>query len=191
MPKFSRWMPPLQPPPFGIGDWIAVVVIVALLAGFLGFVGWAVFLSPVCFGGAVLLFLSPWMLAARSSSRHDRRIANERTGEDIGTFARAFDRRTEPFDALVVRATWDALQEYVTYPLRPTDRIFEDLCIDADDVFFGLLPDVAKRTGHSLANPQANPYFAKFGSSHEVTVGDLVKFVSWQPKIDTDPTPLE
>ena len=44
-------------------------------------------------------------------------------GEDIGTFARAFDRRSEPFDPWVVRATWDALLPYCGFPLRPADRV--------------------------------------------------------------------
>jgi hypothetical protein len=44
-----------------------------------------------------------------------RRVSAERQGEDIGTFAKAFDRRAPEFDPWVVRAVWDALQAYRTH----------------------------------------------------------------------------
>jgi hypothetical protein len=191
MRKFSRWMPLLPPTRFGMGDWIALIVIGAFLAGILAFVVWAVVESPVCAGSAILLFLLPWIVAARSSRRYERNLANERKGEDIGTFARAFDRRVEPFDPWVVRASWEALQVYVSFPLRPTDRLIEDLCIDPDDIDLALLVDVAKRSRHSLDDPKANPYFAKFFSFQDVTVGDFVKLISWQPKIEEKASPVQ
>ena len=189
MRKFSRWMSPLPPTRLGIGGWIALVVIAAFPARILAFVLWAVVESPVCAGSAVLLFLMPWIVAARSSCRYERHLAKERKGEDIGTFARAFDRRAVPFDPWVVRATWDALQPYVSFPLRPTDRLIEDLCIADDDIDMALLIEVAARSRHSLDDLKANPYVAKFATFEDVTVGDFVKLISWQPKTQADPSP--
>lgn len=119
---------------------------------------------------------------------HRPRLAAERSGEDIGTFALAFDRRAEPFDPWVVRATWDALQPYLVYrdgqvPLRPTDVMVGDLCIDPDDIELALFEEVAERSGHSLDAPEANPYFARISAVATVTVGDFVRFITWQPRI--------
>jgi hypothetical protein len=47
-------------------------------------------------------------LGIRSANRAEHAVAEERQGEDIGTFARALDRRTEPSDRWVARAAWDA-----------------------------------------------------------------------------------
>jgi hypothetical protein len=67
-----------------------------------------------------------------------RRLALGRSGEHIGSFARAFNRRREPFDPWVIRATWEALGPYVRLegkqiPMRPTDRLIQDLSIDPED----------------------------------------------------------
>jgi hypothetical protein len=116
--------------------------------------------------------------------RHMRRLASEREGEDIGTFARAFDRHSEPFDPWVVRATWDALDVYVAFdgrhlPLRPGDRLVEDLCIDPDDICFELISEVAERSGHSMENVKSNPYCGRIN-----TVGDFVRFITLQPRVE-------
>src|SRR5262249_24817516 len=75
--------------------------------------------------GTILICMA---IGAQVNGRRLRRLAEQRPSEDIGTFARAFDRRTEPFEPWLVRATWDALQPYVRFrdgqvPLRPTDRL--------------------------------------------------------------------
>src|SRR3954468_7641617 len=119
MCKFSRWMPPLTKPPLTVSDHII-----------LGF-----FIVPLLILGAVaalpLVILSNFWAFLWKEECPLTRIASERAGEDIGTFARAFDRRTAPFDPWVVRAIWDALQDYfVGMPFRPTDRLVEDFGID-------------------------------------------------------------
>lgn len=184
MRQFSRWMPPLPATPLRIRDWI---VLLAIIGGILAIVVAAFVQTPVSAGIAFLLILLPWSVAARRWGREERRIASERKGEDIGTFARAFDRRADSFDPWVVRATWDALQIYLRFPLRPTDRLIEDLCIDPDDIDMALLFEIAARSQHSLDNLKANPYFAKFATFRDVTVEDFVKLISWQPKIQADP----
>jgi hypothetical protein len=145
------------------------------------------FLLPIF----ILLLAVTWPLMLVNQfrlNRHFHRLLAERPGEDIGTFARAFDRRTQPFDPWVVRATWDALVpdvvcegRKVPVPLRPSDRLFEELHIDPEDIefiFFEIVEEIATRSGHSLNNLENNPYFGEFE-----TVGDLVHFISRQPRI--------
>jgi hypothetical protein len=156
MRRFSRWMPRASTPPDPVFEW-------ALLA---------------------LLFpaIWPFLLLTCVRNRRLRRLAAERAGEDIGTFARAFDRRAEPFDPWVIRATWHAFRPYVAFrggclPLRPTDRLGEDLGIDPDDVDPDLIQQVATWSGHSLDHTDGNPFYGKI-----VTLGDLVKFITLQPR---------
>lgn len=186
MRKFSRWMPPLPPsPPLRIRDWILLATI---FGGILAITVAAFVQSPVTVAIVFLVFSLPWIFANQNADAENRRLAKQRKGEDIGTFARAFDRHSEPFDPWVVRATWDALQSYVTFPLRPTDRLIEDLCIADEEIDMALLVEVAARSRHSLDDLEANPYFAKFSKFSNVTVADFVKLISWQPKTEPDPS---
>jgi hypothetical protein len=80
-----------------------------------------------------------------------------------------------------VRATWDALVRYVRFrgghaPLRRTDRL-ADLPIDPDD-FDGVTTEIAERSSHSLDQPESNPHYGRVD-----TVGDLVKFITCQPRV--------
>jgi len=107
-------------------------------------------------------------------------LARARSGEDIGTFARAFDRRQ--VDPWVIRAVWDALQPYVKFrgqhlPLRSSDKLKEDLEIDGDD----LVEDVdaiANRIGR--ARPTKQDYNR---AGLVTTVGQLVMLINGLPKI--------
>ena len=63
-------------------------------------------------------------------------------------------------------------------PLRPTDRLVEDLGIDPDDVEFDLIDEVASRSGHLPDNADRNPFWGKIE-----TVGDFVRFVTLQPRV--------
>jgi hypothetical protein len=64
------------------------------------------------------------------------------------------------------------------FPLRPAGRLLEGLWIDPEDLNFDLLPVVAGRAGDSLPHPESNPL-----AGRAQTVGDLVKFITLQPKI--------
>src|SRR5205809_1001806 len=117
MRPFSRWMPPAPEVRNTVAGWLCLA---GLVAGIIAAtVAWPVFM------GFLFAFVAATQLvAAIASNRHLRRLAAERAGEDIGTFARAFDRRTESFDPWVLRATWEALRPWVTFregclPLRP------------------------------------------------------------------------
>lgn len=176
MPKFSRWMPPAPERRASPASW-------ALLAALSGSVLAAVLLSPVArvavAGVAVCMLLAALVGRQRPRARPHRRV-----GEDIGTFARALDRREATFDPWVVRAVWDALQAElrtsgVELPLRPGDRLVADLGLDSDDLAFDVLPAVAARTGRSDAweHVRANPMRDRVD-----TVADLIRFVALLPR---------
>jgi hypothetical protein len=174
MPTFSRWMPPTPKPGPPVTAWLVFGTLLIAL-------GWGAVVSP---GGrwALGLLVPVWAARIVSDRRRLHRLATNRLAEDIGTFARAFDRRAEPFDPRVVRAVWDAFQPYVSlsdqrFPLRPSDRIDEDLQIDWDDIGTDLIAEVARRAGRSLDRLDDKSLFGRV-----VTVGDLVRFLSGQPK---------
>ena len=173
MRKFSRWMPPAARQFLHPAAWL---VVAGLAAAFVGTaIAWPYQTAGVCAFLAALIVVT-------TLSQHSRlrELAAGRAGEDIGTFARGLDRRTQPFDPWVVRATWDALRPLVSYPggrvpLRPTDSLVDDLRIDPDlieDEYF----EIAERAGRCLDGIEANPHLHKVR-----TVGDLVRLVSAQP----------
>src|SRR5437879_6191302 len=126
--------------------------------------------------------LWPFMIVPHfAHRRHLRWLTADTIDEDIGSFARGVNRRSEPFDSWVVRATWDALVPYVMLdgrciPVRPADRLVDDLGVDPDDIDFDLIPEVAARSRHSLDHPESNPHYGKIE-----TLGDFVKFMTKQP----------
>ena len=167
-------MPPASTGKDSLAGAVLIVVLISLLL--LGVVFSRA--GRFAIGVVVVVFLAGSVII----DRRLKNLAAGRQGEDIGTFARGFDRRNEPFDPHVVRAVWDALQPYAKFrggsvPIRPTDRIDEDLGIDWDDIDMGLAQEVAERTGRSLDNIEANPLFG-----HVSTVGDLVRLISSQPR---------
>lgn len=157
MRKFSRWMPPLATTPLRWWQKATIFPLVAIL------VAAAIIYS---------VLLSPFLLFVHArDKRYRARLTAERKGEDLGTFARSFDRRSKNFDPWVVRATWDALMFYMDYPIRASDRIV-DLGIDPDDIFFCVIPEVIERSGHVLDGAQPGTHPGR------ETVGDLVLWVS-------------
>ncbi len=170
MRRFSRWMPPVpsaEMEPLGV---------VPCLLFFSSLVAAAIVWTAVAY--VLFAVIAACVFYGFFEDRRLHRIAAERAGEDIGTFARAFDRRIEPFDPWVVRATWDALRSYVKIPLRPADRIGADLHIDDEDLEDDLLEEVAFRAGRSLDRLEANPMYRQV-----VTVGDFVRLVTLQPPL--------
>ena len=174
MPGFSRWIPPM---PKGRTSPIAMLL--------LGLVG-ATLLAAFVYFPAGRFILALLIVVGVGSSlyldRYYRRLAAVRVGEDIGTFARALDRRSPSFDPWVVRAVWEALQPYVTYrggrvPLRPTDELVEQLHVDPEDLELVILPEVAWRAGRSLDGITENPRRGRVA-----TVGDLIDLVAFQPR---------
>ena len=173
MRRFSRWMPaaarrPMRP--------LGKLVLVGLLVGFVG----VAIASPYQVAGVCVVGVAFSVVSTKVAHGRLRRLAAGRPGEDIGTFARGLDRRTQPFDPWVVRATWDALTPHVSYPggrvpLRQTDTLVDDLRIDPE--LLGIeFCEIAQRAGRCLDGIEANPLY-RDGR----TVGDLVRLVSAQP----------
>jgi hypothetical protein len=153
----------------------------ALFAGLLAW-GTVATLVALSTRPLVALMLTGVVILALVRGRRDvqkvRSLAAARTKEDIGTFARAFDRRGAAyFDPWVIRAVWTTLQSLhpiapLAVPLRPTDRLYEDLAIDSDDLE-DVLPDVVARCGRAtdvFAVPDSTPMGIR-------TVGDLVQWI--------------
>jgi hypothetical protein len=133
--------------------------------------------------GVYYVLLAPLTLfLCVREKRYRATLTAERQGEDIGTFARSFDRRSKHFDPWVIRATWDALMPYMDYPIRASDRL-DDLGIDWDDIFFCIIPEVIERSGHVLEGPRTQPTHLE-----RETVGDLVLWVASLNKRETDST---
>ena len=81
-----------------------------------------------------------------------------------------------------MRAVWDELQPYVEVrrrhvPIRPADRLLEDLEIDDEDLE-DLAVRAATRAGRATSDWQSNPL-----NGSVVTVGDLVRLISLQPRV--------
>ena len=171
MGTISRWMPPSPEHP---GTAKAVAVLAALSVGTLA----AVVAIPELGLGIAGVALGVTLLSA-AHNRRLRRIAAERPSDDIGTFARRFDRRT--VDPWVIRAVWDAFQPYLAFPggrlpLRASDRLDDDLRIDPDDIDM-LVDEVSARVGRTLKGIKDNPFLGRVR-----TVGDVVSLINHQPK---------
>jgi len=63
--------------------------------------------------------------------------------------------------------------------LRPTDRLEDDLRIDPNDIDGEMIEEIAERAGYSLDSTRDNPMYGRVQ-----TVGDLVKFITLQPRRD-------
>ena len=177
MGTISRWMPVVPPRPMGRRHWFVAAAVATVPIGGLA---WALYLHP-WFWLLVLAAVALILYGSSSYSRHLRQLAAARTEEDIGTFARAFDRRGEPFDPWVARAVWEALQAELRVdgkpvPVRPSDRIVEDLKLDWEDLEDEIVNNIAPRARRSLDGVEQNPRYGQLA-----TVGDLVRLLSSQP----------
>ena len=131
--------------------------------------------------GTAAILVALWAAwSIRRERARLRAIAAARTGESICGFARSFDLRR--IDPLVVRAIHERLQSALAhcqpaFPLRASDRLEQDLGLDADDLEMDIAPALAERTGRPLADTAANPFYGRV-----VTVADLVSFFNHQPE---------
>lgn len=135
---------------------------------------------PVGAGTAAMVMVLWVAWSIRRERARLRAIAAARAGESICGFARSFDLRR--IDPLVVRAVHERLQRalarsWPAFPIRASDRLAQDLGLDADDLDMDIAPALAERTGRSLASTAANPFYGKV-----VTVSDLVCFFNHQPE---------
>jgi hypothetical protein len=170
MRKLSRNMPsaPTRPlTPIGVG------CLLAIAAGLVTLV--------YAFPGVLFLFGALAVLTVVLTIVERRRLAElaaTRPGESICSFARSFKWRE--VDTWVIRAVYEELQPYCRFgrgdfPLRPTDRLVEDIGVDED--LDQVAEDIAYRTGRSLSGFANNPLYGKVQ-----TASDLVMFFVHQPK---------
>jgi hypothetical protein len=172
-------MLPFQPRRAGLGLQLVVLsVLAAILAG----------VAFACMKSPVLLFFIPIFIALGTVMNRWRRkqlraLAASRPGESLCSFARGFDYRDT--DTWIIRAVYEELQGYLKsecadFPIRPGDRLEEDLKIDGDDLNFNLANQIAERTGRSLTDADKNSYYGKVK-----TVRDLVSFFVGQENSKT------
>lgn len=173
MPRLSRWMKPIHSPHRTVSGFAFVATVLAAVA-ILAFV------YPVA-GVLSLCIVVLGVFSAFDARRRLKALKAQRVGEDIGTFARAFDRRAPTFDPLLARAVWDSVQSAygpdAPVPLRPSDRP-EDLLLDEEEFDFDALAIIAERAGRSLEGLERNPYYG-----HVATLADLVSLLASQPRI--------
>jgi hypothetical protein len=104
MGRFSHWMPPSPDRtmrPVGFATFVGGFFAVFFFLFGRSFVAAALFV-----GGVALVSVVLDVRTARAL----RALGADRVGEDIGTFARALDRRAAEFEPWVVRAVWDEMQ---------------------------------------------------------------------------------
>ena len=120
--------------------------------------------------------------------RSAKRLRLARPLDDIGTFARALDRRSPGFDPWVVRAVWDGVQSYCTLagqtPIRPLDRL--DSYVDPEEWIDPLAVNAAKRSGRTTEALEANPAFGLV-----ITIEDLIRLLSALPPATQPNKPLQ
>lgn len=162
----SKRMPPLPTRGKSLRTWLILALATALVL----VASIAVWPAPL----AVLVVLVVTVsVAQRSRSRRAlARLAADRPGESICSFARRFDCRK--VDTWVIRAVYETLQDdlkgdFRQFPLRPDDDLLRTLKIDAEDLEFDLLQTMAYRCRRRL--PSA-------AEVHAVTVGDLVHYLN-------------
>ena len=171
--QFSRFMPPL---PDTSARWKGRLALAGLAAG----LGAAVVAAPVVTVAVIsLIALGSAALERRRAVRMGP-LLSSREGEDIGTFALAFDRHRGPLDPWAIRAVWNAIVPLTNtrgqlIPLRPTDRFEQDLEVDPEDIEYEI-PKLTAQCQRELTGYAENPYYRELG-----TVEGLVRFISAQP----------
>jgi hypothetical protein len=168
-------MPPAPSAKTGLGGWVFLCGMAAVLLYFL-------VTRPVGFLGTVGALVILSLIIERKRVTELLPVVQDRTGEDIGTFARAFARRSDPpIDPWAIRAVWNAIYPLTEVqgkriPLRPTDRIVEDLGIDSEEIEY-LVPELTQQCERKKGDWDRNPHYQELG-----TVGGLVRFISAQPR---------
>ncbi|HEY2855161.1 MAG TPA: hypothetical protein VGJ18_20050 [Gemmatimonadaceae bacterium] len=172
--RFSRWIGPLPERQPGVTGWL---VLTAIAGGLL-----ALLLAQPVPGLSILAaFDAATLLSQRMRRRWVCPMTNDRVNEDIGSLARAFDRRAaDPLDPWAIRAVWNAMMPLTElngwhFPLRPSDRFDDDLGLDSEEIEY-LIPALVEQCERVPGEWEANPYYRRLRS-----VGDLVHFISAQP----------
>ena len=159
-----------------LGRVMAWVPLLGVFAGYL----YAVWSYPVLVGLGTLVLSLIAIRRNRVDRAHLARFAETRQAQSICDFRRSFNvRETDPW---VIRAVYEQLQgqlrwAHPNFPVRADDRLVEDLKLDPDDIDLEIVSDVSGRTGRSMRNTKANPFYGRVK-----TVGDLVAFFCAQDR---------
>ena len=165
----SRRILPRDDQPTGVGCYLSLALLVAGLGALARWEPWSILM----FATIGLAFAG--MEAERR--RKLRRMAADRAGESICTFARSFDCRS--IDTRIIRVTHEELMAANggLCPIRTSDRLSEHFGIVLEDLD-DLAGEIARRAGRSLDRWAENPLVGKVE-----TAADLVHFLSNQPLI--------
>jgi hypothetical protein len=147
-----------------------------LIVGTIFLVLW-VFLRPAAVVLAAVVVLAT--IGSIYSRARLRRFAANRTDESIGSFAKSFPRQS--VDPWILRAVYEGFARYFAaeqrgFSVRPSDRLDEDLRLDAGDLE-ELIEEISARAGRSLRDHAANPW-----SGRVQTIADLVAYLQAQPR---------
>ncbi len=172
----SRRMPKALRRETHVGRVVAWVCLLGLFAGYL----YALSPYPVLVGLGTVILSVIAVRRNRADRAHLARLAATRQAGSICDFSRSFNVRET--DAWVIRAVYEQLQDQLhwahpDFPVRADDRLVEDLSLDPDDIDLDIVSDVSARTGRSIRNTKANPFYRRVK-----TVGDLVAFFCAQDR---------
>jgi hypothetical protein len=162
----SNRMPKFVEPKLGFIGYFMVFVVASLL---LGAVASLVLSLPWYWSACAVTVLVVWVRIAHLKRM---RIAEERAGESLCTFARSLDYHS--IDTWIIRAVYEQFVEEVGFPPRKTDRF---AALDLEEDWDVIAEEVAQRTGRPLTNCEQNPWYGKVE-----TVADMVEFFMCQPK---------
>src|SRR4051794_1910742 len=133
MRGLSRNMPPRDGGPLdAVMGWGCMSIFVVGVYGVLVY-PWPLTRQFLCIGSILIIGYFSTVIRRRRM----KRLAAGRPGESICTFARSFKWRT--IDTWIIRALYEELQTLCQtgcepFPVRATDRLFEDLRIYPDVV---------------------------------------------------------
>jgi len=169
----SRNMPPRgesAPSP------VRYVFLAALAAGLAVFV-WREPKVAAWVMGLFAAFVVVLFLVSTFSDRRLEALAEARSGGSICTFARALPKAER--DTFAIRAVYEEVGAAIAIalPLRPSDRLEQDLQLDAGELHFDIIAVALKRAGRAESGGENNPH-----SGRVETVGDLVRFVAAPPR---------
>lgn len=174
----SRHMPKREQP--GKTTWLGWLFL-SIFGGALAYCVIALILHSVWTALGLGIFVAAIALSSAITIRKLNRLRESRRGDDICTFARALPIRD--LDTWVVRATYEEVATYMgaekkPFPIRPSDRLKEDLEIDGEDLA-EIAIAIATRSRRTLDDFDKNPVYPKMK-----TVEDLIRVIMWQKRTD-------
>ena len=182
MRKASRFMPKNQA---GELSWLNRVSIAVFFGGLITMLALIVINEPI-----VLLVIAIVGLITSYNweniekpriEKHFSSLKEERRNLSICNFAREFDTKT--IDTWIIRAVYEEVQSELftqhKIPMKASDKLYDTLLLDEDDLDLSLAGKIAERCGRSFDDYENNPYCGEV-----TTVGNLVLFFNHQPLLN-------